>query len=168
MSVNKVPLVKTTDPTQLSFLLAPGESLRYRTQTPRQSLAILLQDTASPLKVNIKATDGHLYVTNQRLIYTTASQGDLESFVIEFAQLPALQFSHALKSPWFGANYWQFLFLSPQQPICDGFPRGEWFKGDITFKDGGLFDFVNVINDVINDVVNNSHIDEELPRYSET
>lgn len=164
MSVNTIKLTDGAVP----FALNPGETLEYRTQTPRQSLSIQLKDASGPIKVNISAADGHLYVTNRRVVYTTASQGDLESFSIEFPHLPALHFSHELKSPWFGANYWQFLFFSPREPVCDGFPREEWFKGDITFKDGGLFDFVNVVNRVINDAVNNVHIDDELPRYSAT
>lgn len=166
MSVNKVPLHKTKEPRELPFLLFPGEILHYKSSSSRQSFTVQLHRASSNIKVNISATDGHIYVTNLRLVYVTASQGDFESFLLDFAKLGPLEFSHALKSPWFGANYWEFLFLSPNEPICDGFPRNDWFKGQVTFKDGGLFEFVAVLDRVINDAVNNQDIDEELPSYA--
>lgn len=56
---------------------------------------------------------------------------------------------------------------APPDGICDGFPKNEYFKGLITFKDGGMYDFASAINDAINDAINNPHIDDELPRYSD-
>lgn len=166
MSINKETLHKPANGTELPFYLLPDEVLQYRTATARQSLNVRLHNPLTSIKVNISAGDGHIFVTNKRLVYVTALQGDLDSLTLEFRHIAALQFSHALKSPWFGANYWEFLFMSPTEPICDGFPKNDWFKGLITFNDGGLFEFVAVMNRVINDVVNNLEIDDELPSYA--
>lgn len=166
MSINKIALHKNYSVRELPFDLLPGEVLQYKTPSSRQSFSVQLHNSTSPIKVKIKASDGHIVVTNKRLVYVTASQGDLDSFVFEFDTVAALQFSHALKSPWFGANYWEFLFASPGGPICDGFPKDDWFKGQIVFKDGGLFEFVAVIDRALNDAVNNQDIDDELPSYS--
>lgn len=165
MSVNKIAIRKTHAGSELPFVLEAGEILQYKSQSPRQSLSVQLHKSSNDIQVNISAKDGHIFLTNKRLVYVTASQGDLDSFVIEFCHLSLLQFSHSLKSPWFGANYWEFMFYS-QGAICDGFPKNDWFKGDITFKEGGLFDFIEVVNRVINDAVNNPHVDDELPQYA--
>ncbi|KAF3991060.1 hypothetical protein FT663_01818 [Candidozyma haemuli var. vulneris] len=164
MSVNKVQYNGDTP------ALQPGEIIRFNTRSTRQPLAINSQSKNVPLKIHINASEGKVFVTNQRLVYLTStntSRGDIESFCINFNQLPKLKFTHALKSALFGANYWEFMFYSPSEGICDGFPREEYFQGSITFKDGGMFDFGAAINEAINDVVNNPHIDDELPRYSE-
>lgn len=166
MSVNKVILHKTANERELPFLLQNGEILHYKSATSRQTFNVQLHNSTNLIKVNISASDGHIFVTNRRFVYVTALQGDLDSFVLEFEKVTDLQFSHALKSPWFGANYWEFMFMSPSELICDGFPKNDWFKGQITFKEGGLFDFVAVINRVLNDAVNNQDIDDELPSYT--
>lgn len=166
MSINKVVLRKNVSAREIPFDMLPGETLQYRTASSRQSFSVQLHNSTSAIKVNVKASDGHIVVTNQRLVYVTEAQGDLDSFVFEFATVAQLQFSHTLKSPWFGANYWEFLFASPGSPVCDGFPKDDWFKGQIVFKDGGLFEFVAVLDRVLNDVVNNKDIDDELPSYS--
>lgn len=162
--------VNTVKHTPGGPILQPGEIIKYSTSARRQQLAIKLQAKDAPLKININASEGPVYVTNQRLIYITAldaSRGDIESFTIQFNQLPRLRFTHALKPALFGANYWEFMFFSPPEGICDGFPKNEYFQGLITFKDGGMFDFGGALNEAINDAVNNPHIDDELPRYSE-
>lgn len=151
-------------------VLQDGEIIKYKTSARRQALAVALQAKLAPLKININASEGQVYVTSQRLIYLTAgnaSRGDIETFCINFDQLQKLKFTHALKSALFGANYWEFMFFSPPDGICDGFPKNEYFKGLITFKDGGMYDFAGAINDAINDAINNPHIDDELPRYSD-
>ncbi|KAG5417125.1 hypothetical protein I9W82_004758 [Candida metapsilosis] len=143
------------------------EILKYKTLTSRQKLAISPANTSSSnLKIN--ASDGYLYLTSKRLIYITAHQGDVESFVLDLTLAPILQLSHKLKAPWFGVNYWEFMFYSAKEPsiVSDGFPKNEYFKGEIYFQDGGLFEFVEKLNGVLNDVVNNRDIDEELPAYS--
>lgn len=152
---------------ELPFHLYESESIRYFTPSPRQSLNIESQKNTSdpePHQISISAADGYLYVTNKRLIYITVSKGDINNFLFEFTQTPSLQFSHKLVSPWFGANYWEFLFHSTKL-ASDGFPYNNWFKGTIKFNDGGLFDFIPILNVVLNDQVNNAQIDEELPRY---
>lgn len=164
MSVNKVQR-NGQEP-----LLQMGEVMKFKTKTSRQPLSIKLQSKNAPLNIQINSSEGNLYLTNQRLIYITsvnASRGDIESFSVSFNQLAKLRFTHALKPAMFGANYWEFMFFSPPEGICDGFPKNEYFQGQITFKDGGLYDFGAILNNVINDAVNNSHIDDELPRYSE-
>lgn len=143
------------------------EILKYKTPTSRQKLAISpANNSLSKLKIN--ALDGYLYLTSKRLIYITAHQGDVESFVLDLTLAPVLQLSHKLKAPWFGVNYWEFMFYSAKEPsiVSDGFPKNEYFKGEIYFQDGGMFEFVEKLNGVLNDVVNNRDIDEELPAYS--
>ncbi|KAI5960143.1 uncharacterized protein KGF55_004866 [Candida pseudojiufengensis] len=147
------------------------EKLKYKTNTPRQNLSIVsdnLEANSSNLKIS--AQDGYIYLTSKRLIYITSSQGDIESFVIDLTLAPILKLNHKLVSPWFGANYWQFLFFSSKQPsiASDGFPKEQYFKGEIKFLDGGLFEFVEKLNLVLNDVVNNKDIDDALPAYSPT
>lgn len=163
MSVNDLPPYEGISP----FSLIEGEVIRYQTATTRQSLAIWLKDPKKDIKVNIKVGDGSVYVTDKRFIFVTASQGDVSSFVIEFTRLWDLRFSHTLGSPWFGPNYWLFLFYSPLDGSCSGFPKGEYFNGKVVFKDGGIFDFVTIVDSVTNNAMRNSHIDEELPRYTE-
>ncbi|WPK26994.1 hypothetical protein PUMCH_004365 [Australozyma saopauloensis] len=163
MSVNALPPHQGISP----FELAPGEIIRYLSASTRQSLAINLRNPLNDINVRIKVGDGSLYVTNRRFVFVTASQGDVSSFVVDFSRARSLRFSHSLESPWFGPNYWQFRFFSPPDGSCSGFPKGEWFDGKAVFKDGGVVEFVSVVDDVLNDAVNNSQIDEELPRYSE-
>lgn len=160
MSINALAIV----PGPVPFLLEAGEVLRYSSPSKRQSLSLRSHD--SPASLNLSAKDGSVFLTNKRFVFCTASQGDLESFTISFDHLADLGFSHALKSPWFGANYWEFLLYSPPSGVCDGLPPKSYYKGQVYFLDGGLFDFVAQCNEVINDAVNNTHIDEELPRYT--
>lgn len=161
MSVNGVVITGGTPP----FALLNGESLRYSSPTARQLLLIELKDAAGG--VHIAATDGTVFLTSRRFVYVTASQGDISTFLVDLGSAGQLHFSHAVKLPWFGANYWEFLFCSAAPPpACDGFPRDQWFRGSLKFSDGGMFDFVLEFNAVLNDAVNNGHIDEELPRYS--
>ncbi|KAI5957611.1 hypothetical protein KGF57_003305 [Candida theae] len=143
------------------------EILKYKTPTSRQKLSISSSDT-SQSKLKITAQDGYLYLTTKRLVFITLHQGDIESFVLDLTLAPILQLSHKLKAPWFGVNYWEFMFFSAKEPsiVSDGFPKNEYFKGEIYFQDGGLFDFVEKLNAVLNDVVNNREIDDELPAYS--
>lgn len=148
---------------KIPFLLNEGESIRFRTSTSRQSLAISSQDSTSRT-INIKAKDGYVFLTTIRIVFVTVSSGDINSFLIDLTNSPSLQFSHKLVSPWFGANYWEFLFNSGSS--SDGFPTNQWFKGTIMFNDGGLFEFINILNLIINDVVHNVDIDDELPQYS--
>ncbi|KAI5953986.1 hypothetical protein CANMA_004825 [Candida margitis] len=144
------------------------ELLKYKTHTSRQTLSIASNNSNSQSKLKITAQDGYLYLTTKRLVFITAKQGDVESFVLDLTLAPILQLSHKLKAPWFGVNYWEFMFYSAKEPsiVSDGFPKNEFFKGEIYFQDGGLFDFVEALNTVVNDVVNNREIDDELPAYS--
>lgn len=82
---------------------------------------------------------------------------------MDFKDTPSLQFSHEMKSPWFGPNYYSFLFFGHQH-YSDGFTK-DWYKGEIKFNDGGLYEFVDMVNRSLNDVINNSDIDDELPAY---
>ncbi|KAL6452461.1 hypothetical protein SBY92_001719 [Candida maltosa Xu316] len=147
------------------------ETLKYKSRTSRQSLSIKSHTSTQQQshQINIAAQDGYLYITTKRLVFITATQGDIQSFVIDWNLAPVLQLSHKLQAPWFGANYWEFIFYSASQPsiASDGFPKNEYFKGDIKFHDGGLFEFIEIINHVLNDAVNNREIDEALPQYSE-
>lgn len=163
LKVNQSLLVSGSIPFDLSL----DESIRYKTPTARQSLSITLSNT-SDTNINIDAKDGYIYLTNKRFVFVTASQGDIESFSIDLFFAPSIQFSHSLKLPWFGANYWEFLFFSSSKSgkECDGFLANQWYKGQIKFNDGGLFDFIEIFNAVLNDSVNNKDIDEELPQYS--
>lgn len=150
------------------FELEPLEKILYRSKTPRQILSIKPTEVNSSQKINISAKDGYLYLTDKRFVFITASQGDIDTFLIQLQFTPNLQFSHELKSPWFGANYWQFLFFSAKEPsvASDGLPKETYYKGTIQFNDGGLFDFIKVFDNALNNVINNSHIDEQLPQYS--
>lgn len=165
MSVNQIELSPRHARQSLPFALLPDERLHFQTQSARQSFSVALKDPSAPRRVHIAVDAGHVFVTSLRFVYV-AERGDVESFSFAWAAVPAIQFSHALKSPWFGPNYWLFLFYSPGDSTCDGFPKNEWFSGKITFSEGGLFDFVPVVDRAINDAVNNAGIDEELPRYS--
>lgn len=177
MSINGAVLkpdyskIITDQPHLLPFEISSDglETLKYKSPTSRQSLLIKLNDGES-LNVNISATDGYIYLTSKRLVFITATQGDIQSFVIDLNLSPILQLSHKIKSPWFGPNYWEFMFYSVLQPsiASDGFPKNQYYKGEIKFNDGGLFQFVEIINNVINDAINNREIDESLPQYSET
>lgn len=144
------------------------EVLKYKSPTSRQNLSISLTNNNSSSRLKIKAQDGYLYLTTKRLIFITAQLGDVESFVLDLTLAPVLQLSHKLKAPWLGVNYWEFMFYSAKEPsiVSDGFPKNEYFKGEIYFQDGGLYDFVEKLNFVLNDVVNNREIDDELPAYS--
>ncbi|KAK6458082.1 uncharacterized protein RJT20DRAFT_28818 [Scheffersomyces xylosifermentans] len=145
------------------------EVLKYYTPTPRQTLSITSHNSKDS-KIHIKASDGYIYVTTKRLVYITASQGDINTFSVDVNLAPVLQFSHEIKLKWVGANYWEFIFFSPGslEIASDGFPKDQYFKGQIQFNDGGIFTFLEHFNNVLNDAVNNSHIDEQLPQYSET
>lgn len=156
LSTNSIPFEVSLDGT---------EKLVYKTNSPRQSLSISLKNSTT----HINTKDGHIYLTNKRLVFITASQGDVNTFLIDLSLSPSLQFSHELKSPWFGPNYWQFMFYSTQNPpiASDGFPKNQYFEGKVQFNDGGLFQFIEVLNQVLNDAVNNSHIDDQLPSYTE-
>ncbi|GEQ67138.1 hypothetical protein JCM33374_g801 [Metschnikowia sp. JCM 33374] len=168
MSINRIAVVHPIQPNRLPIELRVGESLHYRSSTARQSFSVSSREPKGPVNVHIAVTSGRVFVTSQRFIYITDSQGDVDSFSFEFSAGPACHFSHSLKTPWFGPNFWSFLFFCPPDSTCDGFPKNEWFEGKISFKDGGLFDFASVVDRAINDVVNNPHIDEDLPRYSST
>lgn len=168
MSINRVQLkdnhIQCLETNCLPFETTTGETVVYGSTSKRQSLSISLK-LNSPLKINSK--DGVIYVTNKRLIFITVSSGDINSFQIEFRNCPILQFSHKMQSPWFGPNYYEFLFLSNDDTnISDGFPKNEWFKGEIKFNDGGLFEFVDKVNHSLNDSVNNPQVDDQLPAYT--
>jgi hypothetical protein len=160
MSINTVALKPSHEyllGKNIPFDLDNGEVVRFASPSARQSLTIV----SSARKIN--CNDGYLYLTNKRLVYVTASQGDISDFLFAMTSIPQLQFTHELKSPWFGPNYWQFKFLASS--MCDGFPPNQYISGSIKFNDGGLFDMVRIFDVLVNDAVNNSHIDEELPRY---
>lgn len=173
MSINNVRLQdnynRPLGSTQVPFILEELEILKFSTPTPRQSLSITLKDPVTR-NISIVGKDGHIFLTNKRFIFITASLGDIDTFLIDMKSASILQFSHLLKSPWFGANYWEFMFFTKTDPnvTVDGFPKNEWFKGKVNFNDGGIFDFIGVLNEVLNDAVNNNDIDEELPRYTPT
>ncbi|CAK9440339.1 uncharacterized protein LODBEIA_P44390 [Lodderomyces beijingensis] len=154
------------------------ETLQYMSPTPRQSLTIKSNNSnntsgtggvgGNGSHTRISASDGYVYLTSKRFIFITATQGDIDSFVIDLTLAPLLQLTHKLQAPWFGSNYWQFILFSVPEPsiASDGLPKNEYFKGDLHFHDGGVFGFVEVLNRVLNDVVNNKDIDESLPAYS--
>lgn len=177
MSINNVVLndnySELLGSVSLPFLLNPDgmETLLYYSQTPRQSLTVVLKggNDGESRPINIQASDGYVYLTNKRMVFITASLGDINTFCVDLMLSPMLQFSHEIKSPWFGANYWQFLFYSCEQPAIasDGFPKSQYYEGKIYFNDGGLFNFIEKFNFAINDAVNNSHIQDELPIYTE-
>lgn len=146
------------------FDLYPGEQVKFASRTPRQSLVLKLKvsDPAAKPAINISAKDGRIYLTTRRMVYVTSSQGDINDFSVTFSDIPKLQFSHALKSPWFGPNYWLFLFHASLAAA-----GAEWVEGSIKFLDGGLFEFVPLFDTFVNNVVVNPEIDDELPRYSE-
>lgn len=147
----------------LPFDLAPGETVKFFSRTDRQTLAIKLGKECVR-DISITAADGFIYLTNLRLLYITRSKGDIDTFLVDLAVASELQFSHELVSPWFGANYWKFLFYSAER-TSDGFEPNCWFEGQIKFNDGGVFDFVLIFNTVLNDAVNNRQVDEDLPQY---
>lgn len=149
----------------IPFDLEPGEHIKFATKTARQTLVLTLKSGQKSPGINISAKDGYLYLTNQRLVYVTSSQGDINDFSITIKSLPNLQFSHSIKSPWFGANYWLFLYHSAG--LNGAIAGAEWVEGSVKFLDGGLFEFVNLFDTVVNNEVINHDIDEELPRYSE-
>ncbi|KAG7665532.1 uncharacterized protein J8A68_000934 [[Candida] subhashii] len=140
------------------------ETLQYRTKTSRQSLYI----NGNGSSINVSAKDGYIYLTTKRMVFITATQGDIDTFSIDLNLAPILQLSHKIQAPWFGANYWEFMFYSASEPsiASDGFPKNQYFKGEIRFQEGGLFEFIEVLNKVLNDSVNNREIDEELPQYA--
>lgn len=149
----------------IPFELNNNETIVFVSKTARQSLLLNLKSNLESSKISISAKDGYLYLTNHRLVYITLSQGDINDFSIFIQDTPKLQFSHAIKSPWFGANYWLFLYHSAGS---DGDIAGaEWVEGSIKFLDGGLFEFVSLFDNVLNDRIVNREIDNELPRYSE-
>ncbi|CAI5756844.1 unnamed protein product [Candida verbasci] len=158
LNSNEIPFEISTDGLEI---------LKYHSRTSRQNLTITSRDSNLPLK--IIANDGYIYLTTKRLVFITASQGDIESFCIDLNLSPVLQLSHKLQAPWFGANYWEFMFFSAANPsiASDGFPKNHYFKGEIKFNDGGLFEFVENLNQVLNDVISNKDIDDHLPSYSE-
>lgn len=154
MSINTLSLLSG----QVPFALGVGEKLQFSTPTGRQPL--VLKGEA----IHISTTDGRVFLTNHRLVYVTGTQGDIELFAVDLSQALALRLSHAVKTPWFGANYWEFLFLASRS--CDGLPAGQWITGTIRFNNGGLFDFVGAFNSVLNDALYNKDVDEELPAYA--
>lgn len=152
------------------------EVLTFSSPTSRQSLSIVLNSnnnssstSRNDVQIHITANDGYVYLTTKRFVFITASLGDINTFLIDVNLAPVIQLSHQLKSPWFGANYWEFIFFSPAnlEIAANGFPKNQYFKGQLKFNDGGLFGFIEKFNVVLNDAVNNSHIDDQLPLYSE-
>ena len=163
MSINNVVF---TEGAGFPFQLAQDEKVLYKSPTTRQPLAI--KSKAAFGKTNIQCDDGRVYVTNKRFVYVTDAQGDINAFSIDLNLAGLLQFSHEIKLPWFGANYWQFLFFSAKEPAIasDGFAKEMWYEGTLQFNNGGLFEFIEVLNKVITDIHQNRDIDDELPRYS--
>lgn len=143
-----------------------SERVCYSSPTGRQSLKVALYQLPQH-RIAIDAEDGFVYLTTKRLVYVTATKGDVDSFLIDIMLAPILRFSHSIKSPWFGPNYWEFMFFSDAGVgiASDGLPKNEYFKGTIHFNNGGLFDFIAPLNRVITDASSNLEIDEQLPRY---
>ncbi|CAX43469.1 conserved hypothetical protein [Candida dubliniensis CD36] len=168
-----------TQPNELPFEVSSDglEVLKYRSNTSRQSLEITsitstTTTTTNPndRKVSIQAQDGFIYLTTKRLVFITATQGDIQSFVIDLNLAPLLQLSHKIKAPWIGSNYWEFMFHSSSQNnniATNGLPKNQYFIGKIKFHDGGLFEFCDILNKTLNDAVNNRDIDDTLPAYNE-
>lgn len=156
MYLNRLHVLKEPTP----FALEQGEHVLYTSTSSRQELKL------KEKQFSVTARDGTLHVTNKRLVFVTGSLGDVESFQMIFSAAERLHFTHSAQSPWFGPNYWLFMFLATGAPLCDGFPVGKWIEGSIVFKDGGMFDCVGAINKALTDSVHNKHIDDELPRYS--
>lgn len=173
MSVNNLKLKhdyaeSLSQPLYIPFELSSDGSERvcYYSSTNRQSLKVALYKL--PLhRISIGAEDGFVYLTTKRLVYVTATSGDVDSFLIDLMLASILRFSHSIKSPWFGPNYWEFMFFSDAGVgiASDGLPKNEYFQGTIHFNNGGLFDFVAHFNQVITDASSNTEIDEQLPRY---
>ncbi|KHC72135.1 hypothetical protein MGI_01614 [Candida albicans P75016] len=154
------------------------EVLKYKSKTSRQSLEITSSSSSSTSttdpnpnerKVSILAQDGFIYLTTKRLVFITATQGDIQSFVIDLNLAPLLQLSHKVQAPWIGSNYWEFMFRSSSQDgiATDGLPKNQYFVGKLRFHDGGLFEFCEILNKTLNDAVNNRDIDDTLPSYNE-
>ncbi|KHC82285.1 hypothetical protein MGS_01615 [Candida albicans P78042] len=158
------------------------EVLKYKSKTSRQSLEITSSSSSSSSsststtdpnpnerKVSIQAQDGFIYLTTKRLVFITATQGDIQSFVIDLNLAPLLQLSHKVQAPWIGSNYWEFMFRSSSQDgiATDGLPKNQYFVGKLRFHDGGLFEFCEILNKTLNDAVNNREIDDTLPSYNE-
>ncbi|KGU29567.1 hypothetical protein MG7_01632 [Candida albicans P34048] len=158
------------------------EVLKYKSKTSRQSLEITSSSSSSSSsststtdpnpnerKVSIQAQDGFIYLTTKRLVFITATQGDIQSFVIDLNLAPLLQLSHKVQAPWIGSNYWEFMFRSSSQDgiATDGLPKNQYFVGKLRFHDGGLFEFCEILNKTLNDAVNNRDIDDTLPSYNE-
>lgn len=157
------------------------EVLKYKSKTSRQSLKITSSSSSSSSststtdpnpnerKVSILAQDGFIYLTTKRLVFITATQGDIQSFVIDLNLAPLLQLSHKVQAPWIGSNYWEFMFRSSSQDgiATDGLPKNQYFVGKLRFHDGGLFEFCEILNKTLNDAVNNRDIDDTLPSYNE-
>ncbi|CAN3357523.1 hypothetical protein DICA3_F29998 [Diutina catenulata] len=164
MSVNNVVVEEgSTQP----FVLATDERMLWASSTSRQSLTI--SSKAAFAGTKITCDNGRVYVTNKRFVFITGTQGDINSFSIDVNLAPLIQFSHELKSPWFGANYWKFMFFAAKEPAIanDGFPKEMWYEGAVYFNDGGLFDFIPHINRSLTDATSNRDIDDELPQYTE-
>lgn len=143
-----------------------SERICYVSPTGRQSSKVALHQLHQH-RIAIDAEDGFVYLTTKRLVYVTATKGDIDSFLIDFMLAPILRFSHSIKAPWFGPNYWEFMFFSDAGVgiASDGLPKNEYFKGSIHFNEGGLFDFIMPFNRVVTDASSNTEIDEQLPRY---
>lgn len=173
MSINTVDLKQDYDlPVSvrdgLPFDLLEFETIKYMSKTARQSFELRLTRGEQGRSINIRAKDGCVYLTNKRLVFITASSGDMTSFALYLSVLPKIQFIHKVVAPWFGANYWEFLFhTNPSiRTAFDGLPMDTYFTGSFVFSDGGTFEFYKVFDELLQDIKNNPDIDEILPRYT--
>lgn len=173
MSINSVDLKKDYDlPVnvrgELPFDLMEFETIRYMSKTARQSFELRLTRGEHGRSVNIHAKDGCVYLTNKRIIFITASSGDVTSFSLYLSVLPKIQFIHKVVAPWFGANYWEILFhTNPSvRTAIDGLPMDTYFTGSFVFRDGGAFEFCKIFDELLHDIKNNTDIDESLPKYT--
>ncbi|CUM63618.1 uncharacterized protein PRCAT00001200001 [Priceomyces carsonii] len=168
MSINQVEAEKSNLASNIPFVfLDQSERVIFSSPTARQSLCLSLMDCKIG-QVNITAKNGTLFLTNKRLIYMTGSQGDINNFQIILKDASSLRFSHELKSPLLGANYWEFVFFSSAGGPSNMSPKDQWFKGQIKFNDSGIFNFIQKFDEVLHDSINNQNVDEELPRYTPT
>lgn len=172
MSVNNVVFKSNysqflQDPSYVPFEMSTDEVLRYRSPHGRQSLSVKLHLNTN--NINIEANDGFIYITTKRLVFVTNSKGDVDSFLIDLNLAgPVLKLTHAVKCPWFGSNYWEFIFFSDAGVgiATDGLPKNEYFKGAICFNEGGIYEFAEHLDRCLTDATSNAHIDDQLPQYS--
>lgn len=150
------------------FVLLPDENLKYKSPLDRTSLIIEAATRARQIKA-----EGKVYLSNKRMVFVS-SHGDIKSFAVFFSQIKTSGLggeSYLDKPNWwkswlsaFGASQWHAVFTVEQKD--GGLDPSHVHEVWLTFKEGGITEFVEIFNKLHHDVVNSQVEEDILPAYT--